>query len=86
MMLVFALIISVFWLIVVYNRVVNFEHGISAVKSELKSVQAENVELKEKIFGLFDEKNVSRLDVGLVKDKNPEYLEVAPRWSFASHY
>lgn len=86
-MLVLALVLAAFLLVVLYNRTVNFEHGLAEVRSGLKEVQAQNVELREQIFGLFDASNFEGvLSDNLIKDKNPEYLEISTKWSFASQH
>jgi len=45
-------------------------------------------ELKEQIFGLLDGKRFEEImsERGLVKDREPHYLEVDSQWSLATHY
>lgn len=82
-----AVIIAVFWLIILYNSTVALEHGISGMRAELKSIQAANAELKETLLSLFDASTFGKIiDGTLVKDKNPEYIKVSQKWSFASSY
>lgn len=81
----FVLVSAAFYLVILYNRVVNFEHGISSMKLELKALEADNMELQNKIFGLLNSSKLEHLSSGkLIQDKNPEYLEVL--WSYASQY
>lgn len=79
---------GVILLIMLYNQTVNFEHNFSLLDAKFKNVQAANAELKDKFFGLFVSENLEKLanDRGLVKEKNPQYIEVHPKWEVASHY
>ncbi len=79
-------------LVVLYNRIVNFDHGLDKAKAELASLQSQNADAKDKIFELLDtDKDSAALkDYGLVEDKNPQYLEISSKdensqqWSYAS--
>ena len=83
----FLLVAAAFYLVILYNRVVNFEHGISNVRLQLKNLEAQNMEAENKIFSLIDSSKLVSLSSGkFVQDKNPEYFEVNPKWSYASQY
>ncbi|MEK9180056.1 MAG: hypothetical protein AAB897_01425 [Patescibacteria group bacterium] len=77
LMLVAAAVFAALWLVILYNSTVDLEHGIVSMRGDIKSLQAENAELKEGIYALFDAANFKK-NVGsdLVQDKNPEYMEV----------
>ena len=83
--LLFLLAASAFYLIVIYNRVVNFEHGVVKMKRELNEIEAQNIDHQNKIFSLIDSSKSESLSSGiLIQEKNPKYLEV--RWAYASQY
>lgn len=75
------------FLVILYNRFVNLEHGVLGMKLQLKAIQAQNVEIEDKIFTLIDSSKSERVSLGkLVPDKNPKYFEVNSKWSYASQY
>jgi len=84
--LISGLILGTFLLVVLYNRMVNFNHNLSATRSELQKIQAQNAELKDKVFSLFDSRSSYDFEGKLIQDKNPQYLEIDPKWSFASRF
>ncbi len=70
---------AAFSLIILYNRVVNFEHGVSEIKLQLKEIQAKNIEVQDKIFSLIDSSKSESLSSGrLIQDKNLKYFEINP--------
>jgi len=73
-------------LVILYNRIVNFNHGLSEAKAEFSSLQSQTADTKDKIFKLLDADRDSAAfkDHGLIEDKNPQYLEVNSKWSYAS--
>lgn len=78
-MLSLGIVFGVLFLVIIYNRVVDMEHGISAMRAEIKTAQAENAELQEKTLALFAPANFTKIIAGnLIKDTSPEYLEVWP--------
>ena len=81
--LVFA---SAIGLVIFYNRFVNLEHGISDLGRMLKTAQADNAELKDKIFAQFTMQTLEEaaLERGLVQDRAPEYITLTEQWSLAS--
>lgn len=85
--LILCLVFGTLWLIVLYNKYVNFSHGLSQMRSEFKEIQAQNAELKEKIFNLVDISNLEKFNgSNFIQDKNPQYLEIDSKWSYASRY
>lgn len=70
------------WLIVLYNKKVEYVNGAAELKEEIQLVEAENVAHKERIFALFHNGEVEQFakDLGLVKEQNPEYLELNKSW------
>lgn len=77
---------GVIWLIILYNSFVNMNQGAVQMKAQISGLQAQNAELKDKVFSFFDTQNLQNLAARrhLVQDKNPQYLEINPQWSFAS--
>lgn len=86
-LLVAALVLGAFWMVILYNSFVNLNHGLSGLRLGFQQTQAQNAELKDKIFHLFDSANLGSFNNSrLIQDKNPEYLELNSKWSYASHY
>ena len=78
-------VLSSVWLVMLYNKMVNLNHGLSEMKSELSDIQAENLAAKAEVFDRINASNPA--DFGnLIQEKNPEYLETRSTWSFASDY
>jgi cell division protein FtsL len=79
--LIGLLVITAVVLIIIYNRYVNLNHELSQIGDQINKIQTENAEFKEKIFAQFDDLRLTELatERGLVKDRNPEYIEVGPR-------
>ena len=90
MLSVVPLLTGVVWLIMIYNQTVNFNHSATSMKEELANVQTESADLKEKLFATLDTDNLQQVaaDYQLVKDKNPQFLEIdtASQWAFASQH
>ena len=78
-------VLSSFWLVMLYNKSVNLDHGISRMKTEFSAIQSENLAIKTKIFNLINSSDPSSIG-GLIQEKNPEYIETRNTWSFASDY
>lgn len=80
-----CLIVSVVWLVILYNQIVNLRHSISDSNSSFQKVQATNAELKDDMLSLFDDVGLQKLasEQGLVKEKKPEYQQVKQQWVFA---
>lgn len=87
-MLVVPLVVGSLYLVVIYNRTVEAEHALSKSKIQLEKIDAENVELNNRLFGLFDGTAVDDFAAAyrLVQEKEPRYLEVTEQWQLASHY
>ena len=74
-------------LVLIYNQIVNLEHNIVEIRNGIKQAQEKNVELQEQIFAIFNSNNFAKtVGDNFVVDKNPEYLPVEQKWSFASQY
>ena len=83
--LVALLLLASVWLIVLYNRAVELQDGIVRLKTDIERIQTENSSVQGRILKLVDPSNLEKSAKGLVREKNPEYLEVA-QWSYASQY
>lgn len=81
-----CLVLGAFWLIVLYNRLVNLNHGLSQMKAEFQDVQAKNSEIEGNIFNLIGGQDQKSVAGKFVQEKNPEYLEISSKWSYASEY
>ncbi len=68
-----------------YNKLVNFDHGLSRMKTEFADIQSQNLAMKAKVFSIINSADPKTFG-GLIQEKNPEYLEIRPTWSFASDY
>jgi cell division protein FtsL len=84
--LVVALVLGAGWLVVAYNRLVNLNHGLTELNAQIRTVQTENAEIKDKTFELFASRNLEQvaLNYGLVTERQPRYIAVQPTWSLAS--
>ncbi|KKW48304.1 MAG: hypothetical protein UY99_C0005G0013 [Parcubacteria group bacterium GW2011_GWA1_59_11] len=84
-LLVALVVFSAAWLVSLYTQLVNLNHGISQASSEIQDIQTANAELKDRIFGLFDQDRMKAVADArsLIKDREPQYLE-ADKWSLAA--
>jgi cell division protein FtsB len=83
--LITALFSGSFWLVTLYNRLVNLNHNILELTVELNKLQAANAEVKKEIFAILDSQNLERLagEKRLVKDLSPEYLTISKEQAVA---
>ncbi|MBI3589265.1 MAG: hypothetical protein HY093_02530 [Candidatus Liptonbacteria bacterium] len=79
------LVSGVFYLIFMYNQVVNLDQDITKLKREIEVNQAATADLNQKVFAFFESENVDQIiaTLGLVQEKNPDYFESAQKWAFA---
>ena len=84
--LVVFLVLGGVSLVVLYNRIVNFNHNLGEAKAELSDLQSQNADIKDRLFTLLDLDGNSAVfgGHGLIEDKNPQYLEINSKWSYAS--
>jgi hypothetical protein len=75
---------GVFWLVTLYNNVVNLNHDITTAKAQLDSIGGQNTALNSQIAVAMG--NVSTGDLatadGLVTDNHPTYFNQS--WPIAS--
>ena len=85
--LVIPLALGIGYLVMLSNQTVNLRHEISKINLEIQKVQNENVEIKDRIFALFDNQSLADFSQthALVQEKTPEYLEVNQKWATASY-
>ena len=78
--LIFTSLVGVFWLIALYNNVVNVSHNITTAKAQLDSIGAQNTVLNSQVVVALG--NVTSGDLatadGLVQDNNPQYFQTWP--------
>ena len=65
-----------FWLVILYNRVVNLNHAIVADKAQLDVVGAENTVLSNKALAALGSDQLASVAAGdgLVSENNPQYF------------
>lgn len=90
--LIFTALVGVFWLVALYNNVVNVSHNISLAKAKLDTVGAENTTLNSQVAAALSSAatgNLANSD-GLIEDNNPQYFQQpiatnpSPAWPLAS--
>lgn len=81
-----TVVITAFYLIIVYSHTVNLTNEIHSQKIALRAVMTESAELKSQIFSQVTDSFLrSRAEeLGLIEDKNPTYFELQKQWLFAS--
>ena len=84
--LIFTSILSVFWLVALYNNIVNLNHNITTARAELDSVGAKTAALNNQVAAALG--NVQSGDIaaqnGLVQDNHPTYFPLNQSWPIAS--
>ncbi len=86
---VVLLLLATITFVILYNYVVNFEHNIKSMEEETKKIEIATAELNEKLFNIFSDGNLEKIvsENGLVKEKNPEYLEVnEEKWQLGLNF
>lgn len=75
--LIILSVLTAFWLVVFYTRLVNINHGIAETERAIQEMQTGNAELKDQVFALLDRTRLESLaaERNLVKEKSPKYLE-----------
>jgi cell division protein FtsL len=73
-------------IIILYNRLVNLNHGIDGLRVEFLTLQSQNADIKDKVFESLNAANNPEIlaKYGLTQDKNPEYVQINSQWSYAS--
>jgi hypothetical protein len=85
--LIFTALGGVFWLVALYNNVVNLNHNIAAAKSQLDSIGAQTTALNSQVtaaLGNVTSGAVATAD-GLVQDNRPQYFPVSQTANTASN-
>lgn len=84
--LIFAVLASAVWVIVLYNRKVNFVNGAQKMKEQIQLTQAQIATVQEKTFAIFSGGEVEQFakNLGLVKEQHPQYIEISKPWVSAS--
>jgi len=82
--LIFTSLVGVFWLIALYNSIVNLDHTIAAAKTELDAIGVQNTTLNQQVATALG--NISSGDLaaanGLIQDNHPTYIKQS--WPIAS--
>jgi hypothetical protein len=86
--MIFTAFIGVFWLVALYNNVVNLNHNVAAAKAKLDSVGAETTALNGEVAAALGVAGSNALadTNGLVQDNHPQYFSnhQSPEWPIAS--
>ena len=85
--LAIPLALEIVFLVILSNQTVNLRHEILKMNLEIQRVENANVELKDKVFALFDNQSLEDFSAkhALVQEKKPEYLEVNQKWATVSY-
>lgn len=76
--LIFTCLLGVFWLIALYNNVVNLSHNLATAKTQLDAVGAQNTSLNNQVVAAMGDVTSGDLAVagGLVQDNHPAYFTI----------
>jgi hypothetical protein len=79
---------GIFLLVCLYNSTVNLSHNISAAKTDLGAVSAQNTSLNNTVIAALgsDQIKANARSNNLMEDKNPQYFPVDSKWLLASQY
>jgi hypothetical protein len=85
-LLVVALLGGTFWLVIAYNKTVDFSQDITSLKAQTNSIGAQNTLLNNQILATLGDVDSSALATAdnLVNDKNPQYFTIDQQWPIAS--
>lgn len=74
---VFVAIISAFYGVFLYNKIVGIKHDIGANKISLREVEVENAELKNSVYTATKGEKGKEVLIqrGFIVEKNPEYVK-----------
>jgi len=80
------IILAGFWIIYLYNDLVNMRHAISDNANRFQELNVENAEFQNAISKLINAEKleISAIDFNLKKDANPEYY--LTQWPLVSHF
>jgi len=85
-MMVVLVLVGTFWVVVGYNKTVDLSHNITAAKTKLDAVGAQNTSLNNNVTGMLGGGQVSALAAAdnLVQDNKPQYFSINQQWPIAS--
>lgn len=75
------------WSIIIYNQIVSLSRATREAEDSLQVLITKNAELKNTSYTVIDSKSLHAIAnrYGLVKVKNPEYLELGSQSELASN-
>ena len=80
----------IWWMVSVYNSTVDLSHNITVLEVRIQKGEVASAELKNELYSALDPIKLEEMAKakGLVKDKDPQYLEANYNvsWQFASQY
>ena len=82
--LICAVLLGTFYLVALYNNVVNLNHNVAAAKAQLETIGAQNAILNNQVvaqLGNVESGDLATAD-GLVEDNHPQYFSTS--WPIAS--
>ncbi len=76
-LLLLAIIVLIGQGIYTYSQSVTFRYDINSLEKNLREVEAQNAEIKNKIFTFFEPENIKRIveEKGLIEEENPKYIK-----------
>lgn len=82
--------VVIWWMVYVYNSTVDLSHNITVLESRIQKEEVASADLKNQLYSALDPVKLEEIAKakGLVKDKDPQYLEANYKvlWQFASQY
>jgi len=84
--LALATLVGTFWLVVAYNQIVNVSHNITAIKTELDAIGAQNTAISNRFVATLSADQAATLAAsdGLVQENKPQYVTVNTQWPIVS--
>jgi len=87
--LALAVLGGVFWLVALYNNVVDLNHNIATLKSQIDSIGANNTTMNNQVIATLGSGGLQDLATqnGLITDNHPQYFPLArstQSWPIAS--
>lgn len=84
--LIFFTLGGIFLLVTLYNNVVNLDHNIATMKSQVDSIGAENTTLNNQVVATLGGGGLQDIatENGLVVDNHPQYFPTNQSWPIAS--
>jgi len=78
-LLLLAIVVLISQGIYIYSQSVTLRYDTDKLEKNLRELEAQNAEIKNKIFTFFDPENIKRIaeEKGLIEEKNPQYIKIS---------